>query len=104
MEYAIDRPLDKQEIRRLLESREEGNVVEFYRTLRNPGNPPGRLAWLKKEPNSSQGVLKDVFAAYGGSYDGGSVDIDAAVEFVSDISPGSYAYTGPRADLTEPRD
>ncbi len=69
-----------------------------------PGNSPGRLAWLKKEPTSPRGVLKDTFAAYGGSYDGGSVDIDAAVEFVNDMSPGSYAYTGPMADLTDPQD
>ena len=99
MDYEIKRPLDKQEIRRLLESREEGNVVHLFRTLTVPGSQPGQLAWLKKDPNPSQGMLKDTFAVYGGSYNGGSVDIDVAVEFVDDISPGSYAYTGPKADL-----
>lgn len=99
MECAIDRQLNKEEIRQLLRSREEDDIVELYRNLTVPGSRPGRLAWLKKEPNTSQGVLKDTFSVYGGSYDGGSVDIDAAVEFVDLMSPGSNAYTGPKADL-----
>ena len=101
MAYAIDRGLEKQEIRRLLQDRQEGNVVQLFRNMATSGNPPKELAWLKKEPNSSRDVLKDTFAIYGGSYNGGSVDIDAATEFVNDIGSSSYRYTGPQTTLQD---
>ncbi len=101
MEYAINRLLDEQEIRRLLEDRRENNIIHLYRNMTTPGNPPGRLAWLQKEHNPSPGILKDTFAVYGGSYNGGSVDLDAAVEFVNLIGSSSYRYTGPKTELQD---
>lgn len=101
MQHTIDRFLDKQEIRQLLDDRQEYNVVHLYRVLRTPGNPPGLLAWLQKEHNQSPGILKDTFAVYGGSYDGGSVDIDVAIEFVNEMASSSYGYTGPKTELQD---
>ena len=48
----------------------ERELVELYRDLTVPGSRPGRLTWLKKESNASQGVLKGTFSVYGVRYDG----------------------------------
>lgn len=101
MEHEINRLLDKQEIRQLLEDRQENNVVHLYRNLTTPGNSPRLLAWLQKEHNRSPGVLEDTFAIYGGSYNGGSVNIDETTEFVNSIASSSYGYTGPRTELQD---
>ena len=100
MEHRINRLLGKQEIRQLLEDRQEGNVVHLFRNLTVPGGgPPGLLAWLQKEHNPSSETLKDTFAVYGGRYTGGSLDIDAATDFVGEIASSSYSYTGPKTEL-----
>lgn len=101
MQHSINRLLDKQEIQRFLEERQENNVVHLYRNMTTPGNSPGHLAWLQKEHNPSPSVLKDTFAVYGGSYNGGSVDVDAAAEFVNLIGSSSYRYTGPKTELQD---
>lgn len=101
MEHAINRHLNEQEIRQLLEERQEDNVVNLYRNMTTPGNSPRLLAWIKKEHNPSPDVLKDTFAVDGGSYDGGSVDIDETIEFVNSIGSSSYRYTGPKSELQD---
>jgi hypothetical protein len=84
-----------------LEDRQEGNVVRLFRNVTTPGSQPRELAWLEKEPNPYQGVLKDTFAVYGANYIGGSVDIDSTIEFVNSIGSGSCMYTGPKTELQD---
>jgi hypothetical protein len=96
MEHRIDRLLGKQEIRQLLDDRQEGNVVHLFRNVTVPGSSPGLLAWLQKEHNPDPETLKDTFAVYGGRYTGRSLDIDAATDFVDEIASSSYSYTGPK--------
>ena len=99
MEHRINGLLGKQEIRQLPDDRQEGNVVHLFRNLTVPGSSPVLLAWLQKEHNPYPETLKDYFAVYGGRYNGGSVDIDAATDFVDEIASSSYSYTGPRTEL-----
>ena len=99
MEHRIDRRLSKQEIRQLLDDRQEGNVVHLFRNVTVAGSSPGLLAWLQKQHNPYPENLKDTFAVYGGRYTGGSLDIDTATDFVDEMGSSSYRYTGPRTEL-----
>jgi hypothetical protein len=62
MDHAINRLLNEQEVRQLLDERQENNVVQLYRTLTTPGKTPKLLAWLQKEHNPSPSILTDTFA------------------------------------------
>jgi hypothetical protein len=99
MEHRINRRLSKQEIRQLLDDRHEGDVIHLFRNVTVSGSSPGLLAWLQKHHNPYPENLKDYFAVYGGRYNGGSVDIDAATDFVDEIASSSYRYTGPQTEL-----
>jgi hypothetical protein len=64
-----------------------------------PGSSRELLAWLKKEHNPYPETLKDYFAVYGRENAGGSLDIDAATDFVDEIGSSYYSYTGPKTEL-----